>query len=126
MKNGGIEMNPTELTNALAQFTGTEQWYRHALNSNITYTDGVKFFADIVGAHWLLDIIATQPEILSTMHNGLAVIELRVDKDSSAVLTCEDGDYRNTYTRLLEFTDCPVGVWKFFFTDNVILLPGEY
>ncbi len=33
----------------LAQFTGTEQWYRHWLGKAL-YTDGVKFVADQAGA----------------------------------------------------------------------------
>ena len=120
-------MNTTELTNDLAQFTGTEHYYRYPLNiNNISYTDGVAYFAETVGAYWLFDIVATQPEILKTMREGLAVIELRVDTDSTAVLTCEDGNYNNTYTRIIEFTDCPAGAWRFYFTDNVILLPSEY
>lgn len=119
-------MNTTELTSELAQFTGTSHWYRHNLNSDITYTDGVKFFAETAGAYWLLDIIATQPEILGTMQTGMAVIKLQVNNDTTAVLICEDGNYNPTYSRPLEFTDAPVGVWVLWFTDNVILLPSEY
>jgi hypothetical protein len=42
----------------LAQFTGTEQWYRHALNGEVHFTGGAKYVADHVGAYWLLDEIA--------------------------------------------------------------------
>ena len=42
----------------LAQFTGTEQWYRHAINRAVLYTDGAKYVADTAGAYWLLDEIA--------------------------------------------------------------------
>src|SRR5882757_828930 len=42
----------------LAQFTGTEHWYRHALNRNVLFTDGAKYVADQAGAYWLLDEIA--------------------------------------------------------------------
>jgi hypothetical protein len=42
----------------LGQFTGSEQWYRHALNRAITFTDGAKYVADQAGAYWLLDEIA--------------------------------------------------------------------
>lgn len=117
---------PTELANDLTSFTGSNHWYRYPLNSAITYTDGVAYFAETAGTYWLFDIIATQPEILGTMKTGLAVIELRVDADNTAVLTCEDGNYYNAYTRIIDFTDCPAGVWRFFFTDNTILLPSEY
>ena len=42
----------------LAQFTGTERWYRHGLVRNVTYTDGVRYVADTAGAYWLIDIVA--------------------------------------------------------------------
>jgi hypothetical protein len=43
---------------ALTQFTGTERWYRHAVNINVLFTDGAKYVADHAGAYWLLDEIA--------------------------------------------------------------------
>ena len=42
----------------LDQFTGSENWYRHGLNRNVTFTDGAKYVADEGGAYWLLDAIA--------------------------------------------------------------------
>ena len=42
----------------LAQFTGSEQWYRHGLVRSILFTDGAKYVADKAGAYWLLDEIA--------------------------------------------------------------------
>jgi hypothetical protein len=35
----------------LMQFTGSENWYWHARNSNILFTDGAKHVADEGGAH---------------------------------------------------------------------------
>ena len=49
-----LELSTTDL----AQFTGTEQWYRHAVNGEVHFTDGAKYVADHVGAYWLLDEIA--------------------------------------------------------------------
>ncbi len=43
----------------LAQFTGSQTWYRHPLMRKISYTDGVKFMADKAGAHWLIDMIVS-------------------------------------------------------------------
>jgi len=42
----------------LAQFTGSENWYRHGINRNVLYTDGVQHVAERGGAFWLLDEIA--------------------------------------------------------------------
>ncbi len=35
----------------LRQFTGSENWYRHGINRNVTFTDGAKFVADEGGAY---------------------------------------------------------------------------
>jgi hypothetical protein len=42
----------------MRRFTGSEHWYRHALNRKIVFTDGAKHVADHGGAYWLLDEIA--------------------------------------------------------------------
>ena len=42
----------------MRQFTGSEHWYRHALNRKVVFTDGAKHVADYGGAYWLLDEIA--------------------------------------------------------------------
>lgn len=41
--------------------TGSETLYRHALNRNLLYTDGVRFLAETCGSWWLLDFVATMP-----------------------------------------------------------------
>lgn len=56
----------------LNQFTGTQTYYRHALNRKVTYTDGVKYFADRAGARWLIDILATELERLARKHGILS------------------------------------------------------
>ena len=45
-------------TDEFAQFTGTEQRYRHAINRNVLFTDGAKYVAERAAAYWLLDEIA--------------------------------------------------------------------
>lgn len=117
-----------ELRNELRNFTGTETWFRHPLNRNITYTEGTKFFVENAGggAYWLLDILVTQPEILTQMREGgFATITLEV-VGSKATLTCGDGNDNVVYRREIDYTDCPEGTWVLWFTDNVILLPSEY
>ncbi len=48
-------MTKTLNTADLAQFTGSENWYRHAINHAVLFTDGAKYVADQAGAYWLLD-----------------------------------------------------------------------
>ena len=117
-----------KLTEAdLSQFTGSEHWYRHGLNRNVTYTDGAKYVADEGGAYWLLDIIALaqlHEKRVSTVR--FQVWKLAVRPDQTATLTCENGSYRVVYTQELEFTDFPLDEITLWFTNNVIFLPSEY
>jgi hypothetical protein len=111
----------------LAQFTGTEQWYRHALNGEVHFTDGAKHVADRVGAYWLLDEIALmQLYDKRVAAERFPVWRLSVNTDMTADLTCEDGSDNVVYTKKIPFTDFPLEGITFWFTDNTILLPSEY
>jgi len=110
----------------LKMFTGTEQWFRHPLSSNLLYTDGVKFFAEHCGggAYWFLDILATE---LADLQETEEFMSITLDVvDSSAKITADDGNGNVLYTKNIDFTDAEEGTWKFFFTNNVLLLPSEY
>lgn len=51
-------MENQKLTKAdLAQFTGTEQWYRHPIARDILYTDGIQYLANTGGAQTLVNAI---------------------------------------------------------------------
>ena len=110
----------------LAQFTGTERWYRHAENRNVLFTDGAKYVADQAGAYWLLDEIA----LIQHCDKHIAaqqfqVWKLKVHADASAELVCEDGNDNVVYTKPIPFTDFPVEGITLWFKDNTILLPSE-
>jgi len=110
----------------LAQFTGTEHWYRHGLVRNVLYTDGVKHVADAGGAYWLIDEIAfAQHSERAVAAQPFQVWKLTV-QDSAAVLTCEDGNEHRVSLKRIEYTDFPLPEISFYFTDNTILLPSEY
>jgi hypothetical protein len=118
----------SKLTKAgLHQFTGTENWYRHALNRKVLFTDGAKYMADRAGAYWLLDEIALiQPCNTSVAAEGFQLWKLAVRPDNTATLACEDGNGKAVFTKEITFTDFPLDEITLYFTDNVILLPSEY
>ena len=119
-------MNNPDLRQALTQYTGSESWYRHNLNRNMLYTDGVRFFAENAGggAYWFLDIIAT--EVFPLLRNEPFIsIEMTVEDDMAGIVA-GDGNGNVLWARHIEFTDCPEGEWRFYLTDNVLLLPTEY
>lgn len=107
----------------LQGFTGTEQWYRHWLG-RLLYTDGAKFFADEAGAHWFLDIVATEFIALQKRSAFLSIV-MEV-ADGRAKITVDDGNGNALYERQVQMTDCPPGSWHFYLTDNVLMVPTEY
>lgn len=110
----------------LAQFTGTENWYQHGLVKRITYTDGVKYVADNGGAYWLIDEIALANQFFKNVkEQPFQLWKLEV-RENSGVLTCDDGNGNMVMTKRIRFTDFPLPEIKFYFTDNVLLLPSEY
>lgn len=111
----------------LQQFTGSEYWYRHAINRKVLFTDGAKYMADTAGAYWLLDEIALiQPYDSRVAAEDFQLWKLAVHPDHSATLTCDDGNGRIVFTKEIGFTDFPLDEITLYFTDNTILLPSEY
>ena len=116
-----------ETTNKLdlSQFTGTEAYHRTFLfNGDLVHTDGVQYFADTAGCYWLLDIIATEIFPL-TEHEPFLSIQFAVE-DGIGDICVEDGDCKVLKQKHIAHTDCPDGLYKFFLTDNVLMLTSEY
>jgi hypothetical protein len=120
------------LASELSQFTGTEEWYRHPLNRRVTYTEGVKYFAEKAGAYWFLDILATEVAGLINDDQPFIMVRLIVS-DNQAIITADDGQSDDLlWSRKIEFTDCHDGNWPFYMATGgpggtfCILLPSEY
>lgn len=112
------------LRREMRRFTGNPSWYRSPLNKDMMYTDGVRFFAGAAEAYWFLDIVATELMPLQE-DNPFLVITLEVAQQQGTVVV-DDGDGNEVYRRSIGYTDCPEGAWKFYLTDNAMLLPSEY
>ena len=75
-------MSKTLNKSELAQFTGSESWYRHGINRAVRFTDGAKYVADQAGAYWLLDEIAIiQPHDARLRAEEFQVWKLAVNAD---------------------------------------------
>jgi hypothetical protein len=127
--NGLAKINSAEeqsfsLSRDLRQFTGTEHWYRHNLVRGMLYTDGVQYFAEHAGAYWFLDIVATEIFPLQDLHPFMKVTLLA--EDNKGTIIADDGNGEPVFVKEVEYTDCPMGGWDFYLTDNVFLLPSEY
>lgn len=111
----------------LHHFTGSENWYRHSLNRKVLYTEGAQYLAEHGGAYWLLDSIAVaQAHVKAVKAEEFQVWTLKVNSDSTALLTCDDGNGRIVFDQSIPFTDFPLPEVKLYFCNNVIMLPGEY
>jgi hypothetical protein len=111
----------------LAQFTGSDNWYRHGINRNVLYTDGAQHVAEHGGAYWLLDEIATiQPYDKAVAAEEFQVWKLAVHPDRSATLSCDDGNSNIVFTKRIEYTDFPLDQITLYFANSVIHLPSEY
>jgi hypothetical protein len=109
----------------LSQFTGTEKYWRtNIFAPEMVHTDGVQYFADEAHAYWFLDIVATEYFSLMTKHEFVS-IQLAVE-DGIADICVEDGDCEVLKQKHIDYTDCPDGLYRFFFTNNVLMLTSEY
>jgi len=113
-------LNQDQLIFELAQFTGTEKWYRHALNRNLIYTDGVKFLAENggeQGAYWFIDKVAYEiAPLLKSKNERFGCINLcvgEIDKYQAMVLVT-DGNDKQLGAYHIYYTDMQSGDWKFY------------
>ena len=111
----------------LNQFTGSETFYRHWSNRKVVFTEGAHFVAERGGACWLLDEIALiQPYDKVVAAEEFQVWKLKVNADTSATLTCEDGNGKTVFTKRIPFTDFPLDEVTLWFANNTIYLPSEH
>jgi len=111
----------------LAQFTGTEQWFRHSINPKVLYTEGARHVAEHGQAYWLLDEIALiQPYDKRVAAEAFQVWKLVVRPDNTATLTCDDGNSNVVFSKDIEYTDFPLETITLYCANNVIHLPSEY
>jgi hypothetical protein len=110
----------------LAQFTGSERYFRHAIARKILYTEGADYVGEHGEAYWLIDAIAFAQPRAEVAAEPFQVWRLTVAADKSATLACDDGNGRIVYSQTIPYTDFPLDEITLYFADDIILLPGEY
>ena len=116
-----------DLQSSLGQFIGTELYHFNPLYPWLKYTDGVQYFANKAGggAYWFLDIVGTEVQPFAR-RLGFLTVDLTVYREQSAKIVVTDGDDHELWEKLIEWTDCPVGTWRFFLQRGVLMLTSEY
>ena len=114
------------LLDSLAQFTGTERYYR--INRKCVITDGAKYLADTAGAYWLMDAAASYLMELGT-DDWFVLVRLVVN-GRKAVLTLEDGNGGVRVQQDIGYTDFPLQMQVLYANWDgehwVLMLPSEY
>lgn len=116
-------LSPGQIESRLAQFRGSDMWYR--THPNVLITDGVKFLADECKAYWLIDNIASYQIDPKVKNEGFQVIDLTVDEIRKGLIVVTDGN-ENELFRQTFFTTFPLKKMRLYYTGGVCLLPSEY
>ncbi len=90
------------------------------------FTHGAEFVA-AEGGYWPLDEIALAQRFEKRLAGEeFQLWKLNVKPDHTATFSCEDCNGKPVYAKAIEFTDFLLTEISFYFTNNTILLPGEY
>lgn len=122
-------------TEDLAQFYGTEHWYRCEIWGNylFTYTDGVRYVAREGEAYWLIDAIAAHflhnPKIRA---EEFLIWELKVANNKGILTAKTDTNAPLIVNQKIPYTDFPLSEITFYMEEGgpdgkkVLLLPSEH
>lgn len=121
-------MTPEDLKENLAQFIGTENYYRWSvLFPNFILTDGAKYLAEEAGAYWLMDLIASHRGAFH--RDTFAVVKLK-KREKDWLVVIEDGNDNEYARQVIEYSDFPLDDLTLYACLSeagwVIMLPSEY
>jgi hypothetical protein len=110
---------------ALANHTGSLERYRH-WTQRIIYTPGVADMAELCGAYWLIDLVASHQISPSVRAEEFQVWTLTVADGRTATAVADDGNEREIVRQVIEYTDFPLTAFKLYLDQGTLMLPGEY
>ena len=113
-------------TLTLAQFTGTERYYR--ISRKHLLTDGTKFLAEKSACFWKMDAVASHLSEIGT-EDWFVLIRVPVSR-GRAIMIYEDGNGGEHARQAIPYTDFPLSeITLYACWDQehwVIMLPSEY
>jgi hypothetical protein len=131
-------MSPRLRAEDLRRFTGDEVRYRHPFG-RVIFTEGVKYVADVAGAYWLIDAIASyfgSPKMSAAIARDerlawMQFWKLHVDNEQRGKLVCQaDAGEPASILQAIPYTDFPlelIEIWAAF--DGrlwTLYLPSEH
>ena len=125
------ELTYNKLQYDLKQFYGTEHYYKINPFFDAMITDGIKFFADKTSSYWLfMDFIFLEGYRIAKTHDDrFTVVMVTVNENHEVQVTFMHDTGENPYWECKAkdlLCNIPVGEYKFYLIDNVLLLPTEY
>ena len=122
-----LKSNETQhLVSTLAQFTGSEEFFRY--HSRCLLTEGARYLAEQAGCFWLLDVYASHLAAISTDEYFTCLKFKRQDDEGTVVI--DDGNGVVLAEQEIPYTDFPLteiklyGCWSGEFWT--LMLPSEY
>ena len=111
----------------LPNFYGTEAYHQWSMIArNFVLTDGAKYIAEVCGAYWLMDVIASH--VSAYRSEGFALVQLTKEGDGCTIVI-SDGNDNTLAEQAIEFTDFPLDELKLYVVHGdywIIMLPSEY
>lgn len=119
--------NKTITNSELAQFSGTDNYYRY---HTLLLTDGVFYLAEKAECFWLMDVIWSHAvENRWFGKEDFIVCKLTV-RDTVGEVVFDDGNGKILVTQHIPFTDFPLASIRLYIVRGehnlVVMLPGEY
>jgi hypothetical protein len=114
------------LRRELAQFIGSETFYRH-WSGRFIYTEGTKYLAEKARVWWLIDLIASlQPRALQDAALcEFQLWELRVNRDGAVAACLRDSD-DEAFRQTLRTADSALDYVRLYLEGGVLMLPTEH
>ena len=116
-----------DLLDQLAQFTGTQRYYR--LYPKVVLTDGTQYLAEAGSCYWLMDLYASHLIEIDPDKEYFTCLTLN-KKHRGADIVIDDGNDNLLAQQSVEYTDFPLdsirlyGIWSG--ECWVIMLTSEY
>ena len=99
--------------------------YYNPMYPKFYYTIGIKNFIEKHEASWITDYIFSLQLKKKIRQEPFQSWVFKV-KDNKCNVEVTDGNRKSLYKGKIPFTDLEDGTYKFWFVDNVLLLPEEY
>ncbi len=120
-------LTAVEIQGRLSHFSGTEHHYLHWTKA-LKYTDGIKEMAELCGAYWFIDVIASAQRLIRGVDYQVWRIVVNPE-DKTALIDCwtdTPGESTLLYKQDLEFTAFPLDELEVWVEGGVALLRSEH